>query len=94
MHFLCRFPFIEPPAAATIETSIAFLKEQSALTPEEKLTPLGEMLAELPVDVVIGKMLIMASVFEVYHHCMILASFQGFLSQNRWWTLCSLLQQH
>lgn len=32
------------------------------MTSQEVLTPMGEMLAELPVDVVIGKM---ASIFQV-----------------------------
>lgn len=60
-----RFPFIEPPPKASIETSIAFLKEQSALDEKEQLTPIGELLAQLPVDVIVGKMLIMASVFDM-----------------------------
>ena len=45
--------------------SVAYLQEQSAITEAEVLTPIGRMLAQLPVDVVIGKMLIMASLFEV-----------------------------
>ena len=48
-----------------METSIAFLKEQGALTEKEKLTPIGQMLSQLPVDVVIGKMLIMGALFHV-----------------------------
>ena len=53
----------------TLETSIAFLKDAGALTvKDEVLTPLGEMLAQLPVDVVVGKMLIMASLFDVSKH--------------------------
>ncbi|XP_066278325.1 probable ATP-dependent RNA helicase DHX34 [Branchiostoma lanceolatum] len=60
-----KFPFIEPPAMSSIENSVAFLKEQGALTEEETLTPIGRMLARLPVDVVIGKMLIMGTVFHV-----------------------------
>lgn len=60
-----RFPFIEPPPMSTIETSIGFLKEQGALSSSEALTTIGQMLAQLPVDVVIGKMLIMASVFDM-----------------------------
>ena len=48
-----------------METSIAFLKEQGALTENEKLTPIGQMLSQLPVDVVIGKMLIMGALFHV-----------------------------
>ena len=42
-----------------------FLIEQSALDKSEELTPMGKMLAELPVDIQIGKMLIMASIFHV-----------------------------
>ncbi|XP_077992529.1 putative ATP-dependent RNA helicase DHX34 [Glandiceps talaboti] len=61
------FPFIEPPPLSSIENSIVFLKEQGALTEDEKLTPIGKMLAQLPVDVVIGKMLIMGTVFHVIH---------------------------
>jgi HrpA-like RNA helicase len=32
---------------------------------DETLTPIGQMLSRLPVDVVIGKMLIMGSIFHV-----------------------------
>ncbi|XP_071098755.1 probable ATP-dependent RNA helicase DHX34 [Haliotis cracherodii] len=60
-----RFPFIEAPEMSSIETSIAFLKEQGALTDDEALTPTGQMLSRLPVDVVIGKMLIMGSIFHM-----------------------------
>ena len=38
---------------------------QGAVKEDESLTPIGQMLANLPVDVVIGKMLIMGSVFHV-----------------------------
>ena len=38
---------------------------KGALTSDEKLTSTGKMLAQLPVDVVIGKMLIMGSLFHV-----------------------------
>ena len=44
---------------------VSYLKEQGALDDGEKLTAIGKMLSQLPVDVVIGKMLIMASLFEV-----------------------------
>ena len=60
-----RFPFIEAPAAASVENSIAFLKEQGAITSSETLTPIGQMLSQLPVDVVIGKMLVMGALFHV-----------------------------
>ena len=32
---------------------------------DETLTSIGEMLAKLPVDVVIGKMLVMGTLFDV-----------------------------
>jgi len=50
------------------------LKMHSALDQDEKLTPLGEALAQLPVDVVIGKMLIMASLFELIEPILTLAA--------------------
>ncbi|XP_041367761.1 probable ATP-dependent RNA helicase DHX34 [Gigantopelta aegis] len=60
-----KFPFIEAPEMSSIENSISFLKEQDALTEDESLTPIGHMLSRLPVEVVIGKMLIMGSIFHM-----------------------------
>ncbi|XP_071481519.1 probable ATP-dependent RNA helicase DHX34, partial [Diadema antillarum] len=60
-----QFPFIEPPPPSSVENSITFLKEQGALTEKETLTPAGRMLSQLPVDVVIGKMLIMGTIFKM-----------------------------
>ncbi|XP_015596347.1 probable ATP-dependent RNA helicase DHX34 isoform X2 [Cephus cinctus] len=60
-----KFPFIEPPPGDSIENSIISLKEHGALTDNEKLTSIGKTLARLPVDIAIGKMLIMGSLF---HH--------------------------
>eukprot|EP00118_Oscarella_pearsei_P015190 m.135555 g.135555 ORF g.135555 m.135555 type:complete len:245 (+) comp38160_c0_seq64:1739-2473(+) len=59
------FAFIEPPPLSSVNNSIHFLKNQSALTKDEQLTPIGRMLAKLPVDVVIGKMLVMGSMFDM-----------------------------
>ena len=52
-----NFPFIEPPPKSSIENSIYVLKQQGALNSNEEITPTGEMLAKLPVDVVIGNKL-------------------------------------
>lgn len=60
-----KFPFIEPPSEESIDHSLVYLIEQSALDDKEELTAMGRLLAELPVDVQIGKMLIMASIFHV-----------------------------
>ncbi|XP_071450187.1 probable ATP-dependent RNA helicase DHX34 [Hetaerina americana] len=59
-----KFPFLEPPPAESIENSILTLKEQGALTSNEKLTTIGKVLSEFPVDIAIGKMLIMGSLFH------------------------------
>lgn len=58
-----KFQFIEPPDAENIELAIEQLKNQNALSKNELLTPLGKMLVNLPVDVPVGKMLIMGCLF-------------------------------
>lgn len=63
---IANFPFLEKPAAKTIHESIEKLKYCGALTPERDLltlTALGESLSNLPVDLCVGKMLIMSTVF-------------------------------
>ncbi|XP_036860895.2 probable ATP-dependent RNA helicase DHX34 [Manis javanica] len=59
------FPFIEPPPPASLETAILYLRDQGALDSSEALTPIGSLLAQLPVDIVIGKMLILGSMFRL-----------------------------
>ncbi|XP_011135591.1 probable ATP-dependent RNA helicase DHX34 [Harpegnathos saltator] len=59
-----KFPFIEPPPANSIENAILSLKDHGALTDNEKITCIGKTLARLPVDITIGKMLIMGSIFH------------------------------
>lgn len=49
------FPFIEPPPPASLETAILYLQDQGALDSSEALTPIGSLLAQLPVDIVIGE---------------------------------------
>lgn len=68
------FPFIEPPAMESIENSILSLKQLEALTSDEKLTPLGKTLARIPVEVSIGKMLLIGSVFKQLQATLTLAA--------------------
>ena len=68
------FPFIEPPPAESLENSILVLKEQGAMTPDEKLTTMGKMLSNLPVDVSIGKILINGSMFHQVDSVLTLAA--------------------
>ncbi|XP_074872260.1 putative ATP-dependent RNA helicase DHX34 isoform X2 [Carettochelys insculpta] len=57
------FPFLEPPPQPSLETAVRYLREQGALDGAESLTPLGSLLAQLPVDVVVGKMLVLGALF-------------------------------
>ncbi|XP_020504846.2 probable ATP-dependent RNA helicase DHX34 [Labrus bergylta] len=59
------FVFIDPPPAASIQTAVTYLKEQGALDSRSELTSIGSLLAQLPVDVVIGKMLVLGSLFNL-----------------------------
>ncbi|NXX76424.1 DHX34 helicase, partial [Urocolius indicus] len=57
------FPFLEPPPSSSLETAVRYLKDQGALDEAEDLTPIGNLLAQLPVDVVVGKMLVLGALF-------------------------------
>uniref|UniRef100_A0A6G1RPJ1 Helicase-associated domain-containing protein n=1 Tax=Hypotaenidia okinawae TaxID=2861861 RepID=A0A6G1RPJ1_9GRUI len=57
------FPFLEPPPSSSLETAVRYLKDQGALDDAEDLTPIGNLLAQLPVDVVVGKMLVLGTLF-------------------------------
>ena len=69
-----KFPFIEPPTPESLENSIASLKEQGAMEEDETLSVTGKMLSNLPVDVCIGKMLIMGSLFHQIESVLTLAA--------------------
>ena len=68
------FPFVEPPPMDNVENAIVNLKEAEALTEDEKLTPLGKALAKIPVDIGIGKMLLMGCVFQQLQPVLTLAA--------------------
>ncbi|XP_034557105.1 probable ATP-dependent RNA helicase DHX34 [Notolabrus celidotus] len=59
------FVFIDPPPASSIQTAVRYLKDQGALDGRSELTSIGSLLAQLPVDVVIGKMLVLGSLFNL-----------------------------
>ncbi|TNN66622.1 putative ATP-dependent RNA helicase DHX34 [Liparis tanakae] len=68
------FVFIDPPPAASIQTAITYLKEQGALNSHAELTSIGNLLAQLPVNVVIGKMLVLGSLFKLVDPVMTVAA--------------------
>ncbi|XP_015196359.2 probable ATP-dependent RNA helicase DHX34 isoform X1 [Lepisosteus oculatus] len=59
------FPFIDPPPASSIQTALHYLKDQGALDSQGQLTTIGSLLAQLPVDVVIGKILVLGCLFSI-----------------------------
>ncbi|CAF0932979.1 unnamed protein product, partial [Didymodactylos carnosus] len=70
-----KFPFVEAPDMLSIDNALIRLQEQAALSPIDcSLTTIGTMLARLPVDVTIGKMLIMACVFQFVNPILTMAS--------------------
>ncbi|KAH8408892.1 hypothetical protein KR009_003362, partial [Drosophila setifemur] len=68
------FPFIEAPESEQIEQTILALKQHCALSMDEKITPLGSSLANLPVELSIGKMLLMGCVFPEVEQLLTLAA--------------------
>uniref|UniRef100_A0A1I8NLN9 ATP-dependent RNA helicase DHX34 n=1 Tax=Stomoxys calcitrans TaxID=35570 RepID=A0A1I8NLN9_STOCA len=69
-----KFPFIESPEEECIEQTILGLKQHNAFTSDEKITALGKSLSNLPVDISIGKMLLMGCVFPDMEKILTLAA--------------------
>lgn len=55
---------LDPPSAKNIRRAIDALIDVRALTPGEDLTPLGIQLARLPLDVFLGKLILLGSIFK------------------------------
>ncbi|PQE23976.1 helicase associated domain-containing protein [Rutstroemia sp. NJR-2017a WRK4] len=55
---------LDPPSAKNIRRAIDALVDVRALTAAEDLTPLGIQLARLPLDVFLGKLMLLGSVFK------------------------------
>lgn len=55
---------LDPPAAKNIRRAVDALIDVRALTAGEDLTPLGQQLARLPLDVFLGKLVLMGTVFK------------------------------
>ncbi|KAG1519546.1 hypothetical protein G6F52_008518 [Rhizopus delemar] len=60
-----QFDYIEAPSMHAVHASIAFLQNLGALDQHEQITGLGSVLAQLPVDAIVGKMLILGVVFHM-----------------------------
>jgi ATP-dependent RNA helicase DHX29 len=55
---------LDPPTSLNIQRAIASLVEVKALTANEDITPMGRILSKLPVDVHLGKFLLMAAMMR------------------------------
>ncbi|KAH9996047.1 P-loop containing nucleoside triphosphate hydrolase protein [Russula vinacea] len=55
---------IDPPEIAALDKALSVLEELGALDQDGRLTALGRHLAMLPLDLRLGKMLILATVFQ------------------------------
>jgi ATP-dependent RNA helicase DHX57 len=55
---------LEPPGTDGVETALTRLQGVGALYPDNSLTPLGYHLAQLPVDVRIGKLMLFGAIFR------------------------------
>ncbi|KAI3554166.1 helicase associated domain-containing protein [Colletotrichum abscissum] len=55
---------LDPPSAKNIRRAVDALIDVRALTPAEDLTPLGNQLARLPLDVFLGKLILMGAIFK------------------------------
>ena len=59
------FPWLEPPQREALEAAAWNLRDHGATTASETLTPLGALLASLPVDINVGKLLVLSSLFHL-----------------------------
>ena len=55
---------LDPPSAKNTRRAIDALVDVRALTAGEDLTPLGVQLARLPLDVFLGKLILLGSIFR------------------------------
>lgn len=55
---------LDPPTAKNIQRAIDSLIDVKALTSTEELTPLGEKLSKLPLDVFLGKLILLGAIYQ------------------------------
>ncbi|KAL4654864.1 hypothetical protein ACB092_01G411400 [Castanea dentata] len=71
---------LEPPREEAITSAISLLYEVGALEGDEELTPLGHHLAKLPVDVLIGKMMLYGAIFGCLSPILSISAFLSYKS--------------
>ncbi|XP_038878021.1 DExH-box ATP-dependent RNA helicase DExH7, chloroplastic isoform X2 [Benincasa hispida] len=71
---------LEPPREEAMASAISSLYEVGALEGNEELTPLGQHLAKLPVDVLIGKMMLYGGIFGCLSSILSISAFLSYKS--------------
>ncbi|KAJ7968010.1 ATP-dependent RNA helicase [Quillaja saponaria] len=71
---------LEPPKVEAMTSAISLLYEVGALEGDEELTPLGHHLAKLPVDVLIGKMMLYGAIFGCLSPILSISAFLSYKS--------------
>ncbi|KEH32765.1 ATP-dependent RNA helicase [Medicago truncatula] len=71
---------LEPPKIEAIDSAMSLLYEVGALEGDEELTPLGHHLAKLPVDVLIGKMMLYGAIFGCLSPILSVSAFLSYKS--------------
>ncbi|KAL8732831.1 MAG: hypothetical protein Q9181_003798 [Wetmoreana brouardii] len=65
---------LEPPSPTSVDASIMNLQALDALTDEEQITPLGRLLASLPVHPSLGKMIVLGIIFRCLDPMLVLGA--------------------
>lgn len=55
---------LDPPSSKNIRRAIDSLVDVKALTPGEELTPLGVQLSRLPLDIFLGKLILLGTIYQ------------------------------
>jgi len=74
---ISEFPFLEPPEPRAIADGWQELAELGAIGERRALTPTGKLMARLPVDVKLGRMLVAARDKDCLREMLVIASFLG-----------------
>ncbi|XP_072970121.1 DExH-box ATP-dependent RNA helicase DExH7, chloroplastic isoform X2 [Typha angustifolia] len=69
---------MEPPREETISSAVDLLYKVGAFEGDEELSPLGYHLAKLPVDVLIGKMMLYGAIFGCLSPILSIAAFLSY----------------
>lgn len=68
---------IEPPPAKAVDASVINLEALGALTSDEHLTPLGKLLATIPIQPSLGKMIMLGVIFRCLDPILIIGTAAG-----------------